>query len=302
MPGRVYRIRSSDADPIAGWAGVQRFRAGIAVRWLRPVRTVGDHAVAPRVDRTADAASEGGGAERTSPRRARTMKKHGVARRWLVPVAAVAAVAWIGAAEAVAQPSDRNIAAGRRLYHQKADCQACHGWSGDGMKMDNQAPDGANLRESGLGREQLVFVIKCGLPGREMPAFDGRAYTDDRCVGRTQRDLDRMGLSLPETGRDPAEPRGRAAGGLPARQGRRSGRDEPRALHRLLGRGGRRVQQTSVSLAAEAHGRPRRALPRGRLAARWLLDTHRSRCGDRSRHGLLRTADTRPGAASGPPM
>ena len=128
------------------------------------------------------------------------MKRHGVARRWLVPVAAIAAGAWIGAAEAVAQPSDRNIAAGRRLYHQKADCQACHGWSGDGMKMDNQAPDGANLRESGLRREQLVFVIKCGLPGREMPAFDGRAYTDDRCLGRTQRDLDRMGLSLPEPG------------------------------------------------------------------------------------------------------
>ena len=66
-------------------------------------------------------------------------------------------------------PSERNIAAGMRLYHQKADCQACHGWAGDGRKMDNQMPDGANLRTSELDRDQLIFVIKCGLPGRSMP-------------------------------------------------------------------------------------------------------------------------------------
>ena len=128
------------------------------------------------------------------------MKMHGLARWWLVPVAAVAGVVWIGPGEASAQPGERNIAAGRRLYHQKADCQSCHGWSGDGRKMDNQAPDGANLRESALNRDQLVFVIKCGLPGREMPAFDRLAYTDDRCLGRTRRDLRRMGLRLPEPG------------------------------------------------------------------------------------------------------
>ena len=47
-----------------------------------------------------------------------------------------------------------------------------------------------------LDREQLIFVIKCGLPGRDMPAFDRLAYTDDRCLGRTKADLDRMGLGL----------------------------------------------------------------------------------------------------------
>ena len=128
------------------------------------------------------------------------MKIDGVARWGLVVAAAIAGVAGMSPADAAAQPSERNIASGRRLYHQKADCQSCHGWSGDGVKMDNQAPDGANLRESALDREQLVFVIKCGLPGREMPAFDRLAYTDDRCLGRTRRDLDRMGLSLPEPG------------------------------------------------------------------------------------------------------
>jgi len=100
----------------------------------------------------------------------------------------------------VQTPSEASIAAGRRLYHQKADCQACHGWSGDGNKMDSQAPDGANLRTSELDRDQLVFVIKCGLPGRSMPAFDRFAYTDDRCLGRTRADLQRMGLELPDPG------------------------------------------------------------------------------------------------------
>ncbi len=119
--------------------------------------------------------------------------------RGALVVLMLAGTVWSVQTGVVAQEqSDRTIAAGRRLFHQKADCQACHGWSGDGVKMDNQSPDGANLRLSQLDRDQLVFVIKCGLPGREMPAFDRRAYTDDRCLGRTQADLDRMGLTLPE--------------------------------------------------------------------------------------------------------
>ena len=63
------------------------------------------------------------------------------------------------------EPSDATIRAGRRIFVQKADCQACHGWAGDGRKLDSQMPDGANLRESTLVRAQLIFVIKCGLPG-----------------------------------------------------------------------------------------------------------------------------------------
>ena len=93
-------------------------------------------------------------------------------------------------------PSERNLSAGMRIYHQKADCQACHGWAGDGRKMNNQMPDGANLRISELDRDQVIFVIKCGLPGRSMPAFDRLAYEDDRCLGRTRADLRRMGLGL----------------------------------------------------------------------------------------------------------
>ena len=95
-------------------------------------------------------------------------------------------------------PTASNIASGMRIYRQKADCQSCHGWAGDGRKMDSQSPDGANLRTSELDREQLLFVVKCGLPGRSMPAFDRLAYSDDRCLGRTRSDLQQMGLGLPD--------------------------------------------------------------------------------------------------------
>ena len=129
----------------------------------------------------------------------------GSARRtwWLLSAVAAVGFALPGAAGSSAQvqtPSEASIAAGRRIYLQKADCQACHGWAGDGDKMDSQAPDGANLRTSQLDRDQLIFVIKCGLPGRDMPAFDRLAYTDDRCLGRTRADLQRMELELFDPG------------------------------------------------------------------------------------------------------
>ena len=116
----------------------------------------------------------------------------------LLSVGAFVGIGLWGAGVQAQAPSEANIAAGRRIYHQKADCQACHGWAGDGKKMDFQSPDGANLRTSQLDRDQLIFVVKCGLPGRDMPAFDRRAYADDRCLGRTRADLERMGLSLPD--------------------------------------------------------------------------------------------------------
>src|SRR5215831_4728191 len=101
-------------------------------------------------------------------------------------------VAWAQAAD----PSD--IAEGGRLFRQKANCQACHGWAGDGRKMDTQMPDGANLRETKLGRQDLVMVIKCGRPGTGMPAFDRFAYSDGRCYGLKQADLRASGQRMPD--------------------------------------------------------------------------------------------------------
>jgi len=91
-----------------------------------------------------------------------------------------------------------DIAEGMRLFRQKGSCQSCHGWAGDGRKMDSQMPDGANLRLSALDREALVTTIKCGRPGTGMPAFDKFAYSDGRCYGLKQADLKGLGRQMPD--------------------------------------------------------------------------------------------------------
>ena len=120
---------------------------------------------------------------------------------WLLPSGAVAGIALLlmfGPSARAQTPSADSIAAGMRIYRQKADCQACHGWAGDGRKMDSQMPDGANLRTATINRARVIQTIKCGRPGRNMPAFDRLAYSDGRCLERTQADLDRLGLELPD--------------------------------------------------------------------------------------------------------
>jgi hypothetical protein len=111
---------------------------------------------------------------------------------WLVALAGLAVPA---AAQA---PDPADIAAGMRLFRQKGNCQACHGWAGDGRKMDSQMPDGANLRASVLDRETLIMVVKCGRPGKGMPAFDKFAYSDGRCYGLKQTDLKTPTLAMPD--------------------------------------------------------------------------------------------------------
>jgi hypothetical protein len=63
--------------------------------------------------------------------------------------------------------------------------------------MDTQMPDGANLRTTKLDREKLTIAIKCGVPGKAMPAFDRLAYSDGRCYGMTQAALKKLG-GLPD--------------------------------------------------------------------------------------------------------
>jgi len=91
-----------------------------------------------------------------------------------------------------------DIAEGMRLFQQKGNCQACHGWAGDGHKTDSQMPDGANLRESKLNRTNLIMVIKCGILNSQMPAFDKFAYSDRRCYGKTSADLKSYPTRMPD--------------------------------------------------------------------------------------------------------
>jgi hypothetical protein len=115
----------------------------------------------------------------------------------LLAACILATVACTLAGAAQAQSTDpADIAAGMRLFHQTAHCQACHGWAGDGRKVDNQMPDGADLRASTLDRQALILTIKCGRPGTDMPAFDKFAYSDGRCYGLKAADLKARQLSL----------------------------------------------------------------------------------------------------------
>ena len=115
--------------------------------------------------------------------------------------AALAAAAFVapGAQGQEPQPDKASdIADGMRLYQQKGNCQACHGWAGDGRKTDSQMPDGANLRETKLNRSGLVTVVKCGRLNSQMPAFDKFAYSDGRCYGKKQADLRSYPTRMPD--------------------------------------------------------------------------------------------------------
>jgi hypothetical protein len=112
-------------------------------------------------------------------------------------VAVVAVVSLVSFDAAHAQTPD-DIAAGMSLFLNKGACQACHGWAGDGRKMDSQMPDGANLRALTIDREVLTLTIRCGRPGTGMPAFERLAYSDGRCFGLKLADLRARGLEMPD--------------------------------------------------------------------------------------------------------
>jgi mono/diheme cytochrome c family protein len=118
----------------------------------------------------------------------------------LLVIVAIVAAAYseTRGAQAPQAPDPGDLAEGLRLYQQKADCRACHGWSADGVKGDNQMPDGPTLREKKYTRELLVLTIKCGRPNTQMPAFDKFAYTDGRCFMMTVADLAKNPTRMPD--------------------------------------------------------------------------------------------------------
>src|SRR3954464_14926810 len=120
---------------------------------------------------------------------------HQIQRRAVIGVVAVVSMVFFVSTRVPAQDV-ADLAEGMRLFQQKGDCQACHGWAGDGRKMDSQMPDGANLRASMIDRETLIQTIRCGRPGTGMPAFDRLAYSDGRCFGLKAADLRARGLTL----------------------------------------------------------------------------------------------------------
>ena len=83
----------------------------------------------------------------------------------------------------------QDVSFGDRLFHEKADCQFCHGPDGDGRGDPRSPGQAANLHKTILNRDQLIEVVACGRPGTEMPHFDKYAYEDKTCYGATAADL-----------------------------------------------------------------------------------------------------------------
>jgi len=115
--------------------------------------------------------------------------------RWFILAAAIITAA---AASGSQGQDASDLAEGQRLYQQKADCQACHGWAGDGQNRASEMPAGANLRETKLNRAGIVTVIKCGRLNSQMPAFDKFAYSDGRCYGKKEADLKAYPTRMPD--------------------------------------------------------------------------------------------------------
>ncbi len=128
----------------------------------------------------------------------RNTKNRKLGRTGLASVVAGLVLGALGVAGgALAQnASPEDIATGFRIFRQKGNCQTCHGWAADGVKMDTQMPDGANLRETDMDRETILTTIRCGRPDTGMPAFERLAYSDGRCYGMKKADVDKAGMSL----------------------------------------------------------------------------------------------------------
>jgi hypothetical protein len=63
-------------------------------------------------------------------------------------------------------------------------CSDCHGPFADGEKERDEAPTGANLRQTRLDDATIAETIRCGRPGVGMPSFGEDAYTPRGCYGQ----------------------------------------------------------------------------------------------------------------------
>lgn len=98
-------------------------------------------------------------------------------QRALLTLAVVTAVGVTGPPPvSAAPPAD---ASPGRIVYEKANCVGCHKWHGGGGGGYGGAA--LSLRETGLDRDELVEIVRCGRPGTGMPYFDRRAYRDADC-------------------------------------------------------------------------------------------------------------------------
>ncbi len=82
------------------------------------------------------------------------------------------------------------VTLGATLWTGKATCFTCHGAMGGGL-------EGASLRDTHLGLDEMVLAIRCGVAGTAMPAYDINAYVDDRCAAAKRENAAQPVAGLP---------------------------------------------------------------------------------------------------------
>jgi Cytochrome C oxidase, cbb3-type, subunit III len=78
---------------------------------------------------------------------------------------------------------DAKVRAGLEVW-KSTGCAECHGAFADGEKQRDEAPSGANLRQTRLDDAALTETIRCGREGTGMPKFGEDAYTPRGCYGK----------------------------------------------------------------------------------------------------------------------
>jgi hypothetical protein len=124
---------------------------------------------------------------------------------------------------------------------------------GGRRSQDGQSDaDGANLRVTKLDRAKLIVAIKCGIPGKSMPAFDRLAYSDGRCYGLKEADLQRMNTTLPDPPRRSSRARSNRSPTSCSRRWSARGRWTG-PVHRVLGLRRRHLQGVSQVVTVSPH-------------------------------------------------
>ena len=92
-------------------------------------------------------------------------------------VAAVLAFSSAGHAQ-----DEAKVKAGLSVWRSSG-CSECHGAFANGEKERDEAPTGANLRQTRLDNATIAETIRCGRPGAGMPSFGEDAYARG-CYGQ----------------------------------------------------------------------------------------------------------------------
>ena len=107
----------------------------------------------------------------------------GVARTAISVPILTSALAVLCFASACLAQDESKVKAGLTVW-KTAGCPDCHGPFADGDKQRDEAPTGANLRQTRLDDATIAETVRCGRPGAGMPRFGEDAYTPRGCYGQ----------------------------------------------------------------------------------------------------------------------